>query len=285
MEAGQRDLGGAGEEELVLRDLVDLVAVAGEHPGPLERLLADQHRRHHRLVALGADQLDREADQRQLEHHQVALEVGEAGAGEAGGRLHVDQAELGAELEVVARLEVELGRLADLADHHRVLLGHPFRGVGVGDVGQREQRPPQLLVDPLQLLLAATRSSPSARRPAPSARSASSSSPAPLAAPICFESVLRSACASSTVGSSSRRRASSASTSSTPSAGAAPRQRGLDPLGVGADQLSGRARRPPLRARIFWPGRGEVRPPGAGVFGDEFGDLLRLRRRRRCSAA
>ena len=53
MQAGQRDLGGAGEEELVLGDLVDLVAVAGQEAGPLQRLFADQDRRDHRLVALG----------------------------------------------------------------------------------------------------------------------------------------------------------------------------------------------------------------------------------------
>ena len=92
VEAGQRHLRGAGEEELVLGDLVDLVAVAGQEAGPLQRLLADQHRRHHRLVPLGPDQLDREADQGQLQHHQVALEVGEAGAGEPRGGLHLDQA-------------------------------------------------------------------------------------------------------------------------------------------------------------------------------------------------
>jgi hypothetical protein len=38
VEAGEADLGGAGEEELVLGDLVDLVAVAGEEAGPLQRL-------------------------------------------------------------------------------------------------------------------------------------------------------------------------------------------------------------------------------------------------------
>ena len=141
MQAGQRHLGGAGEEELVLGDLVDLVAVAGQEAGPLQRLFADQDRRHHRLVPLGPDQLDREADQGQLQHHQVALEVGEAGAGEAGAGLHVDQAQRGADLEVVARLEVELGALADLAQDDRVLLGHPVRRVGVGQVGQRDDEP------------------------------------------------------------------------------------------------------------------------------------------------
>src|SRR5207253_5243965 len=38
VEAGEGDLVGAGEEELVLGDLVDLVAVARQEPGPLQRL-------------------------------------------------------------------------------------------------------------------------------------------------------------------------------------------------------------------------------------------------------
>ena len=86
VQAGQRDLGGADQEEVVLGHLVDLVAVAGQEAGPVQRLFADQDRRHHRLVALAADQLDREADQGQLEHHQVALQVGEARAREPGRR-------------------------------------------------------------------------------------------------------------------------------------------------------------------------------------------------------
>src|SRR3954447_76577 len=153
VEAGEADLGGAGEEELVLGDFVDLVAVAGQEAGPLQRLFADEDRGDDRLVALAADQLDREADQRQLEQDQVPLQIGEARAGELGRLLHLDQAQLSADLEVVARLEVELGPLADLADDDRILLGHPFRRIGVGEVGQRQGQFPQLGLDRLQLRL------------------------------------------------------------------------------------------------------------------------------------
>ena len=154
MQPGQGDLGGADQEELVLGHLVDLVAIAGQEAGPDERLLADEDRRDDGLVPLGADQLDREADQGQLQQHQVALQVGEAGAGEPRRRLHLDQAQLGADLEVVAGLEVELGPLADLADDDRVLLGHPVGGVGVGQVGERDGDPVEVGFDPLQLGLA-----------------------------------------------------------------------------------------------------------------------------------
>ena len=105
-------------------------------------------------MPLGADQLDREADQGQLEQHQVALEVGEARAGEPRRRLHLDQAQLGADLEVVAGLEVELRPLADLAHDDRVLLGHPVGGVGVGQVGEGDGDPVEIGLDLLQLGLA-----------------------------------------------------------------------------------------------------------------------------------
>jgi hypothetical protein len=55
VQAGQRDLGGADQEELVLGDLVDLVAVRRQEPGAVERLFADEDRRHDRLVPLAAD--------------------------------------------------------------------------------------------------------------------------------------------------------------------------------------------------------------------------------------
>ena len=86
MQGGERDLGGADQEQLVALDLVDHLPLAGEEPGPVERPLADEHRRDDRLEALGADHLDGEADQRQLDQHEVAEQVGEARA-RGGGRL------------------------------------------------------------------------------------------------------------------------------------------------------------------------------------------------------
>ena len=154
MQGCEGDLRGADQEEVVLWHLVDLVAVAGQEAGPDQRLLADEHGRDHRLVALAAGEVEREADQGELEQDQVALDVGESGAGELGGGLDVDQAEVGADLEMVAGLEVEARPLPDLAQGHGVLLGHPVGGVGVGEVGDRAGDPLQLLVDLLQLGLA-----------------------------------------------------------------------------------------------------------------------------------
>ena len=50
---GERDLRGPDQEELVLRDLVDHLPLAGEEAGPVQRLLADEHRRGDGREALG----------------------------------------------------------------------------------------------------------------------------------------------------------------------------------------------------------------------------------------
>jgi hypothetical protein len=67
--------------------------------------------------------------------------------------LHIDQVERNADLEVVARLEVELGRLAGRPHELGVLLGHAVRRRGVGQVRQLRQEPGDAGVDPGQLLL------------------------------------------------------------------------------------------------------------------------------------
>ena len=105
-------------------------------------------------MALGADEVDRHPHQRQLQQHQVPLQVGEARAGEAGGALHVDQAELGADRQVIAWLEVEAGHLAYFLDDHRVLVGDPVGGVVVGDVRQQQGQFAERPLERLQLLFA-----------------------------------------------------------------------------------------------------------------------------------
>ena len=243
MQAGQRDLGGAGEEELVLGDLVDLVAVAGQEAGPVQRLLADQDRRHDRLVALAADQLDREADQGQLEQDQVALQVGEARAREPRRRPPCRSAP--------ARCRSRGGRAARSRSSGRSPTSRrttasssviPSGASGSGRLGSVARDPLELGLDLLQLGLAGLDPSPSA--PATLGDQllgvlARAASPR--------RSAWRASCARPgrprSRGSSSRRRASSASSSSTALGGAAAGQRRLDPLGVGADQLQVEHRR------------------------------------------
>ena len=137
VQAGEGDLGGADEEELVLFDLVDHLPLAGEEPGPVQRLLADEHRGHHRGEPLLAGDLDGEPDERQLQQDEIPDQIGEAGAGEGGGLLGLDQAEGPAEVEVVAGLEAEGRVLTDLAHDDRVLVGLAIGRVGVRRVGDR----------------------------------------------------------------------------------------------------------------------------------------------------
>ena len=53
MQRGQRHLRGADQVEVVVGQPVDLLLGVGQHAGPVQRLLAHQHRRDHRLEALG----------------------------------------------------------------------------------------------------------------------------------------------------------------------------------------------------------------------------------------
>ena len=92
--------------------------------------------------------LQRPAHERQLEHHQVAFQIREARPRERGRAIHVDHPPR--QLEVVARLEVELPHRADLA--HELVL-RPRSGARVGKVRQRRQGRLQAKLDLPQLLL------------------------------------------------------------------------------------------------------------------------------------
>ena len=86
-----------------------------------------------------------EVDQRELELGADAGEEVEARARHLGAALEVDRAEHPAELDVVARLEVELARRADRLEHDEVVLAAGRRLVG-GEVGDRHQRRLPLLL-------------------------------------------------------------------------------------------------------------------------------------------
>ena len=89
MQRGERHLAGAGKVEVVVGHAVDLLLGVRQEAGAVERLLAHQHGRHHRLEAMLAEALQRPAHQRQLEQHERALDVGEARSGYPGARLEV----------------------------------------------------------------------------------------------------------------------------------------------------------------------------------------------------
>ena len=86
--------------------------------------------------------LQRQVDQRELEHRADAGQVVEAGAGHLGAALDVDRAEARAELDVVERLETlgrEVTRLADVLEHGVVVLATGWR-LRRGEVGQQRHR-------------------------------------------------------------------------------------------------------------------------------------------------
>ena len=83
MQRRQRHLARAHEVQVVVGEAVDLLLGVGQEAGAVERLLAHEHGRDHRLEAVAAQHLERPADERQLEQHEVALEVGEARARDA----------------------------------------------------------------------------------------------------------------------------------------------------------------------------------------------------------
>jgi hypothetical protein len=153
VQRGERDLRGPHQEELVPGDLIDHLSLIGEEPGAVEGLLADENRGHRRLEALAADQLHRESHQRELEHHQVAEQVGEARARGVRRRLHLDPAVRLAQLEMVDRLEAERGPVSDLPKRDVVLLGHSVGRRGVRKVGQEGEQLVALGVELCELRL------------------------------------------------------------------------------------------------------------------------------------
>jgi hypothetical protein len=141
----QGDLGGAGQVEVVGGQVVDLLLGVGQEAGAVERLLADEDGRDHRLEALGREVVHRPRHQRELQPRQVAAQVGEARPRQPRAALHVDA--LAGQLEVVAHRPARHPRLADLLDDR--VLG---RGGRVGQIGQLGQRRRQLGVDLAELL-------------------------------------------------------------------------------------------------------------------------------------
>ena len=86
MQAGERDLGRAGQVEVVGLERVDVRALGREEAGAVHRLLAHEHRRQHRHVAVRDGAVEREAVEREREQRRVADQVAEARAGEPRAR-------------------------------------------------------------------------------------------------------------------------------------------------------------------------------------------------------
>ena len=252
MQRRQRHLGGADQVEVVLGQAVDLLLGVGQEAGPVQRLLADEHRRDHRLEPLRPELLERVAHERQLEQHEVAAQVGEARARQPRRALHVDPRTR--ELEVVA---AGLARLADLLEH-RVLVG----SVGRGQVGQRREHRVALGARPRS----PRRSARGRARRAPRAARAPRASAAPCGRGWRGSARPGAPRARSVI---ARQRSSSSSTRSSVGDrfGAAPRQRRADRVRLAADQVDVENAGPPTACawpwRIASPSRGDPWPTSA----------------------
>ena len=110
MQGGERHLGGPGEVQVVLGQVVDLLLGVGQHPGPQQRRGLDEHRGDDRLEAGGGELGQRVLHEGELEHHEVPAQVREPGARHASGPLGVDPP--AGELEVVAAARAGLPDLA-----------------------------------------------------------------------------------------------------------------------------------------------------------------------------
>ena len=214
MQRGERDLGGAGEEEPVGLERVDVRAVGGEEAGSVHRLLANEHGRDHRREPCLRQMVERELVERHRHERGVADDVAEARAGHARRSLHVEAPDLG----VLAR-RLERRRLADPAELDGVVLRLAVGSGLVRGVRHEGERGVALGLGSRELLLACLSS-------ALTGFSASSSSGVGL--PLSF--VLPRS--SSTRGISARQRSSAASSASNSARGALARERFTPALDV-----------------------------------------------------
>ena len=143
MQRGERDLGGADQVQLVLGQRVDLLLGVGQEAGAVQRPLAHEHRRDHRLEAVALQLLQRPAHERQLEHHELAF-AGRRSASPTAARRAPCRSSRPPARGGRAAAKPSSATLADLADE--LVLGSR-RGGRVGQVGQRRERRLQLLLD------------------------------------------------------------------------------------------------------------------------------------------
>src|SRR5207247_3077324 len=105
VEGGERDLGGTHEIQVVLSRDVDVHGVGGEEPRPEHGFLPNQHRGDDRLEPPGGQDVERVADQGELDVHDVTEQVNEPRAAGARGPFDVQDPEELAERDVIPRLE------------------------------------------------------------------------------------------------------------------------------------------------------------------------------------
>ena len=95
VEAGERDLRGPRQVQVVGLERVDVRALGREEPGAVHRLLADEDGRDQRRVAVRGGAVEREPVERHRDECRVAGDVAEARARESCSALHLEAADLG----------------------------------------------------------------------------------------------------------------------------------------------------------------------------------------------
>ena len=125
----------------------------GRLPVPVSDGAVDEKRRLHLAIAMLARvQVEHEVDERARQPRAAPLRTEKRAPAIFDAALEVEDAELGTEIPVRLRLEIERPRLA-VAAHFAVVVGalaRPAR-VGVRQVGQRQQRRLALMLDGVEL--------------------------------------------------------------------------------------------------------------------------------------
>ena len=154
--AGQGRLGGGqhvvGAVVGGVLDLIDLIGKLGELAGGLAALVLQHVGGQDELIAIGQVAVDEVVQQRPLQAGAHAGVHPEAGPGQLHAAGVVDEAQVGAEVHMVLRLEVELVGLTEVAQRLVVLLAAGLEVV-VGQVGQGEHQGAVLALDAAQLLV------------------------------------------------------------------------------------------------------------------------------------
>ena len=109
VQVGEHDLGG-GDQEVVARDVVGVVLELGQLTRAKHGLTLDDDRRPPLLKATARVRVQEEVDKGALQAGAGATENGEAAAGELVAALEVEDVQIGAQIPVRLKVEVELAR-------------------------------------------------------------------------------------------------------------------------------------------------------------------------------
>ena len=145
MDVGERDLGRGDQVHALGRGFEQVLLKLGELRGAQQGVAVDDDGRPPFLKAALQVRVDKERDERPLEHGAQAAEQHKARAGELGGPLHVEDAQSRAQVPVRLGLKVPLARCAP-ATGLGVLGIILAQGHGVVyQVGTGHQQPMELL--------------------------------------------------------------------------------------------------------------------------------------------